>query len=359
MTLSEDGIPETVPAGARIQFAHHVIKYDDDTRVGVSVGGRGVPLVFFHGIGMHRQVYLKLLSRLPQLGFLVVAIDAPGHGQTSPPKFGEHTFAHRMAATERALERLGIERALLVGHSMGGRTAAELAARRPERALAVVLIDPAVGSAFDAMRERIGSPVQTGSALAAALGDTIIDRVGLRRLDHLRYLRTLARLFIRTATHPALFASTAAAIAQAEVSATALTALNVADLRVALIHGEKDMIVPLESAVEAAALSDALLVTLPMAYHSWVLTTPWTFAKILNELITKNLLGDDLREALASARQLTGPKKKVNSLYQSEAPVLEMSPPIKVLGGAYPSRHRMYHPYRFWDPAEVTRFASS
>jgi pimeloyl-ACP methyl ester carboxylesterase len=346
-----------VPAGSRIKFAHNLVELNDGRRVGVSVGGQGVPLVFFHGIGMNRRVYMKLLSRLPQLGFLVVAIDAPGHGETFAPQFGEHTFAHRIAVTEQILEGLGIERAVLVGHSMGGRTAVELAARHPERALAVVLIDPAIGAAFDASRMRIASPMRTGAALAAAVGDTIVDRVGLRRRDQIRYVRTLSKLFFNTAAHPAMFASAASAIARADDSATALKALQSADSRVVIFHGEQDKIVPLESAVDAAALSGALLVTLPSAYHSWVLNTPWTFTKILGRLIAENRLGDELRSAMSPPRR--GGETDNGGMYRAGAMVRDLTPQISVLGSAYPRRRRMYHRYRIWDPQEVADFAAS
>jgi pimeloyl-ACP methyl ester carboxylesterase len=344
-----------VPPGSRIRFAHHLIELSDGRRVGVSVGGQGIPLIFFHGIGMNRRVYMKLLSRLPQLGFLVVAIDAPGHGETFAPRSGEHTFAHRIAVTEQILEGLGIERAVLVGHSMGGRTAAELAARHPERALAVVLIDPAVGAAFDASRGRIASPARTGAALAAALGDTIVDRVGLRRRDQFRYMRTLSKLFFNTAAHPATFASAASAIARADDSATALKALQSADSRVVIFHGEQDKIVPLASAVDAAALSGALLVTLPKAYHSWVLNTPWTFTKILGQLIAQNRLGPDLRSALSRGAGA----ETDGRMYRPDAVVRDLTPEISVLGSAYPRRRRMYHRYRIWDPQQVADFAAS
>ncbi|KBZ61140.1 hypothetical protein K875_04091 [Mycobacterium [tuberculosis] TKK-01-0051] len=346
-----------VPPGSRIRFAHHLVELGDGRRVGVSVGGHGVPLVFFHGIGMNRRVYMKLLSRLPQLGFLVVAIDAPGHGETFAPRIGEHTFAHRIAVTERILEGLGIERAVLVGHSMGGRTAAELAARHPERALAVVLIDPAIGAAFDASRVRIASPMRTGAALAAAVGDTIVDRVGLRRRDQVRYMRTLSKLFFNTATHPATFASAAKAIARADDSATALKALRTANTRVVIFHGEQDKIVPLASAVDAASLSGALLVTLPKAYHSWVLNTPWTFTEILSRLIAENRLGGDLRSATSPPRRGVGPDSE--GMSRPDALVHGLTPRISVLGSAYPQRRRMYHRYRIWDPQEITDFEAS
>jgi pimeloyl-ACP methyl ester carboxylesterase len=344
-----------VPPGSRIKFAHHLIELNDGRRVGVSVGGRGVPLIFFHGIGMNRQVYIKLLSRLPQLGFLVVAIDAPGHGETFAPRFGEHTFAHRIAVTEQILEGLGIERAVLVGHSMGGRTAAELAARHPERALAVVLIDPAIGAAFDASRARIASPVRTGAALAAAVGDTVVDRVGLRRLDHVRYMRTLSKLFFNTAAHPGTFASAASAVARADDSAIAMKALQSAESRVVIFHGEQDKIVSLASAVDAAALSGALLVTLPKAYHSWVLTTPWTFTEILGQLIAENRLGPDLRSALGRGEGL---ETDDGRMYGPDAMVRDLTPEIRVLGRAHPPRRRMYHRYRIWGPQEVADCAA-
>jgi pimeloyl-ACP methyl ester carboxylesterase len=347
-----------VPPGYQVKFAHHLIELNDGRRVGVSVGGNGVPLIFFHGIGMNRHVYLKLLSRLPQLGFLVVAIDAPGHGETFVPTAGEATFAHRIAVTEQILETLGIKRAVLVGHSMGGRTAAELAARHPERALAVVLVDPAIGAVFDASRMRIGSPMKTGAALAAAVGDTIVDRVGLRRLDHVRYMRTLSKLFFNTAAHPSTFASAASAIARADDSATAMRALKTADSRIVIMHGEQDKIVPLASAVDAAALSKALLVTLPKAYHSWVLTTPWTFTEILGFLIRKGRLGPDINAALGKEGPRYGPRAYFGGMYRDGALVHELAPAVSIIGTAYPIAQRLYHSWRVWSAEEVADFAS-
>jgi pimeloyl-ACP methyl ester carboxylesterase len=55
---------------------HHVIKLADGHLVGVSLAGGGVPLVFLHGIALNTKIYARMLRDLPQLGFLVVAIDA-------------------------------------------------------------------------------------------------------------------------------------------------------------------------------------------------------------------------------------------------------------------------------------------
>jgi pimeloyl-ACP methyl ester carboxylesterase len=53
-----------------------------DIRSAFSLGGRGIPLVFLHGLGLSRRAYLRLLSRVADLGFLVVAVDTAGHRDT-------------------------------------------------------------------------------------------------------------------------------------------------------------------------------------------------------------------------------------------------------------------------------------
>ena len=51
----------------------------------------------------------------------------------------------------RVIDDLGIRRAVLIGHSMGGRLVTELAASEPERAIAVILLDAIVGDTWDRM----------------------------------------------------------------------------------------------------------------------------------------------------------------------------------------------------------------
>jgi hypothetical protein len=63
-----------VPAGRRVLMAHRMIRLDDGHNVGISLAGGGVPLVFFRGMALSRRVYARMLSHLPQLGFLTVAL---------------------------------------------------------------------------------------------------------------------------------------------------------------------------------------------------------------------------------------------------------------------------------------------
>lgn len=338
--------------GMRARFTHHVLILADGYQVGVSVGGRGVPLVFFHGFGMDGSLYLRVLNKLPQLGFLVIAIDAPGHGRSDAPAAGNDTFGLRVQLSAQVLDALGISRAVLVGHSMGGRIAAELAALQPDRALAVILINAAVGPRFDEIRSWIGSPLKLTASLCAAASDTLCERVGLRRLDHFKRAASWARLLARTLTHPQPFFAAASAIVYADASSIALAKLGFDKTHVVVIHGEKDMIVSLDSALDAAAFSAAVLVTLPRAHHSWILSSPWTFVDILRRLLEEHRLGARAESALAAGPNAWLVAHPTYGLYAPNAPVLRMAARTEVLGHAPPCRPQHLHEFTICDAGD-------
>src|SRR5260221_110236 len=82
--------------------------------------GKKVPLLCVHGAGSTSVVWMDLVRRMSP-GRRVVAIDLPGHGQSDrwhPP--GEVSIAMYRDAVGTVAKELGIEQAILVGHSMGG-----------------------------------------------------------------------------------------------------------------------------------------------------------------------------------------------------------------------------------------------
>ncbi len=184
----------------RIRLRHHVVELDDGHEVGVSVGGQGVPLVFLHGLVLSRRAYLRMLSRVAGLGFQVVAIDAAGHGDTPNLPRDAREFDHRVDLTLRALDALGVSQAVIAGHSMGGRMAIQLAARAPERAMAVVLLDAAAGARFDeAIPTVLRSPRAAARIVLGAAYDTQQDPFRLGIVEQGRYLRMLASVAMRNA----------------------------------------------------------------------------------------------------------------------------------------------------------------
>jgi lipase len=99
------------------------------------------PLLCIHGISSHGIRFRRLAQE--RFGdFRVIAVDLRGHGHSGwEPPWDLETHVADVIET---MDSLGLDRVDIVGHSFGGRTALELAARHPKRVSRLVLYDPAV-----------------------------------------------------------------------------------------------------------------------------------------------------------------------------------------------------------------------
>ncbi len=118
----------------------------DGRRVFLATGGRahepGRPLVvFLHGAGMDRSVWALHARWFASHGHNVAAVDLPGHGASEGPPLASIEALARW--TLALVARLGVDRALLVGHSMGSLAALAAAALDPERVAALGLVGTA------------------------------------------------------------------------------------------------------------------------------------------------------------------------------------------------------------------------
>ncbi|MEA2625967.1 MAG: hypothetical protein QOD06_2012 [Candidatus Binatota bacterium] len=99
---------------------------------------RGRTVLFLHGAGSNGSVWHRQIEQLAA-GESPLAFDFPGHGRSTGtealPSIGEYA-----EVTVDLLDRLGVERAVLVGTSMGGGVAIDAALRAPERVAALVLV---------------------------------------------------------------------------------------------------------------------------------------------------------------------------------------------------------------------------
>ena len=97
-------------------------------------------VVCVHGVAQHGGVFGGLGERLAAAGRSVTAVDLRGHGESGrEPPWNAATHVEDLLET---VEHLGIESADWVGHSFGGRLAAEVAALSPDRSRRLVLLDP-------------------------------------------------------------------------------------------------------------------------------------------------------------------------------------------------------------------------
>jgi pimeloyl-ACP methyl ester carboxylesterase/putative sterol carrier protein len=105
------------------------------------VFGRGSPVVLLHGLAATKLSYLPLLPALARTHRVIVP-DLPGHGESTKPR-ASYTPGYFATVVHDLLDELGIDRASIVGNSMGGRIALEMAAEFPDRVRGLVLLDPA------------------------------------------------------------------------------------------------------------------------------------------------------------------------------------------------------------------------
>ena len=105
--------------------------------------GSGAPLVLLHG-GM-LTIDLNFASLIPTLAqtHTVIGVEMQGHGRTANID-REITYANLATDIVALLDHLGIERAAVLGHSMGGGVALELAVNHPDRVSAIVPISASV-----------------------------------------------------------------------------------------------------------------------------------------------------------------------------------------------------------------------
>jgi pimeloyl-ACP methyl ester carboxylesterase len=103
--------------------------------------GGGPPLVLLHGLGLSRRSWDPVVTTLAR-PFDVTAVDLPGFGDSGPlPGDVEPTPAALAAAVDKLLDGLGIDAPHVVGNSLGGWVALELAGVRPVASL--TLLSPA------------------------------------------------------------------------------------------------------------------------------------------------------------------------------------------------------------------------
>ena len=127
-------------------------------------------VVFVHGIGGAARVWAAQNGDLPAAGFTPVALDLPGYG--ARPPVTAMTFEELAADVEATIAERGLDRPVLVGHSMGGMVAQTALRRRPDgyRAAVLACTSPAFGNADGEFQskfvaDRLG-PLDAGKTMA-------------------------------------------------------------------------------------------------------------------------------------------------------------------------------------------------
>jgi pimeloyl-ACP methyl ester carboxylesterase len=117
------------------------------------IAGHGTePVICLHGLGASKASFFETVAALtPE--YTVHAIDLPGFGSSSKPARAGYDARYFARTTLAYMDAMALHRAHLVGNSMGGRIALELALTAPDRVLSASLLSPAL--AFLRRRELV------------------------------------------------------------------------------------------------------------------------------------------------------------------------------------------------------------
>ena len=99
------------------------------------------PVIMLHGFGSSLQTFDAWVPALAR-DHRVIAYDQPGFGLTGADPSGDYSDERNMLVLGALMDKLGIARASLIGHSMGGKLAWQFAATHPARVDKLVLISP-------------------------------------------------------------------------------------------------------------------------------------------------------------------------------------------------------------------------
>lgn len=139
--------------------------------------GSGLPVLLIHGFASNQGINWRDTGWIDQLvrdGFRVIALDNRGHGQ-SQKLYEKSLYGAPLMAEDarRLLDHLGIERAFVLGYSMGARIAAFLTINHPKRIIGSVFSGLGIN-----MVHGIGGGERIASALLAPRAEAITDPVG-------------------------------------------------------------------------------------------------------------------------------------------------------------------------------------
>ena len=248
--------------------------------------GEGPAVLFVHGLGGRKEVWEEQRMAFAEAAFDAIAIDMRGHGDSDKPA-GPYSVESWAADLEQALDALGVERAALVGHSIGCIVVELAAASLRERCRAVAMLGGA--KRFDddfkaTLRERAelareGRMREIGEAVAT----TALTERG--RADRPELFERIAALI--AANDPDAYAHSALATAESEMRDFG----NVACAALALA-GAEDAVGPPSAAEEiAASFARGSVETVPEGAHMCMLEVPAATTEILLRFLRAEATG--------------------------------------------------------------------
>ncbi len=276
-------------------FEAHEVDLHGHRAVYRVAGGSGPVVVLIHGMVNSSRHWEGVAMRLAG-SHRVIAPDLIGHGDSATPR-GDYSLGAHAASIRDLLAVLGVERATIVGHSLGGGVAMQFFYQFPQRTERLVLVSSGgLGPEVSPLLRGAAMPgsalllrLATQPRLVGALADAG-TRLRARGNDNGVYLQAVARA-LRPLQEPgarrAFLETLRAVIDRHGQRVSARDRLHLlSEMPTLIVWGERDRTIPLAHGLDAAAaIPGARFETLPRAAHFPNLEDPGGLARVLADFV--------------------------------------------------------------------------
>lgn len=255
-------------------------------------------LLFIHGLGSYLKAWNLNIASLKEQ-YRCVAIDLPGYGKSST---GHYDFSMSFFAEQvnQFIEKLGLENVVVIGHSMGGQIATQLALTQPSYLDKLVLLAPAGFEKFSEQEKQWFLMVTTPALIRNTTKEQIINNFELNFYEMPENARFMIedRLTLRedTVAYEA-YCEMIPKCVKGMLEGPVFDNLKELSLPVMVVYGENDKLIPnaylhasltTQSVAEAgtAEIPKATLHLLPEAGHF----VQWDQSEKVNSLISAFLV---------------------------------------------------------------------
>jgi len=247
----------------------------NDIELAYARRGKGTPLVLLHGFPLDHHLWDDVSSLLEDK-FELILPDLRGFGESTTVD-APYTMDDYAADIARLLDQLGIQKAAVAGHSMGGYVALAFARLYPERVRGLALISSQVLA--DPADRKEGRYKSATDVAEKGIGG-VVEAMTSKFTSDMR-LQAIAREIMEN-QKPDAYIGALKAMAERTDSTSSLSTFK---FPVVVVHGEADALIPVERARELkAALPDSHYVELKDTGHVPMLEAARETAEALRHL---------------------------------------------------------------------------
>jgi pimeloyl-ACP methyl ester carboxylesterase len=265
-------------------------------RVCYRLAGEGPAIALIHGVTSHSGVWAEFVEDVVDAGYTVIAPDLFGHGASAKPK-GDYSLGAFASGVRDLLGMLGFESATVVGHSLGGGIALQLAYQFPEYCERLVLISSGgLGREVSPLLRAATLPgaelvmpliIRDWAVRAGSTVGSLLDRLGVDVGPDVEEMARGYASLVESDAQGAFLHTLRAVIDAGGQKVSAMDRLYLAErMPVLILWGDRDRIIPVEHGRAAhAAVPHSRMVEIPGAGHWPQLDQPQLVSDELTDFI--------------------------------------------------------------------------